>query len=144
MHSQRVSLTFQHTCLGLTFSPISALTSHPTGVFVERTLGNQTHVHRATCVMDAWFWTKDHGKTVLSFCLEGNHESKLLVARSWSMMMNLKRLASERRSVAAFFLHFPLQFKCLVPLFNFDDGLRLQRICMFVLDQAGSLAGFWT
>ena len=144
MHSQHVSLTFQHACLDLIFSPISALTFHPMDAFAEHTLGNQTRVHCVTCVVDAWFWTRGHGKTVLSFCLECDCESKLLVVRSLSTEMNLKRLASEKRSAATLFSHFPLWFKCLVLLFHFDDGFRLRRICMFVLDRVGSLASFWT
>ena len=143
-HSQHVSLTFQHACLGLIFSPILASTFHLTGAFAERTLGNRTHACCATCVMNTWFWTKGHGKTVLSFCLERNCESKLLVARSLSMEMSLKHLASERRSAVTLFSHFPSQFGCLVLLFHFDDGFQLRRICMFVLGRVGGLANFWT
>ena len=142
--SWRVSLTFLHTHLGWIFSPIWVLTFRPTGAFVERMLDTQMHEHCATHTMGIWFWTKGHGKKVLSFCLERNCESKLLVVRSWSMTMSLKRLASERRSAVTSFVHFPSWSRCLVLLFHFDDDFRLQRICKFVLGQAGNLVSFWT
>ena len=133
-HFRRVSLTFQHAHLDLIFSPISALTFHLTDAFAERTLDNQTRAHRATCAVDTWFWTKGHGKMVLSFHLERGCESKLPVAHPWATVMNLKRLTSERQSAVTLFLHFPLWFECLVLPFHFGDGFQLRRICMFVLD----------
>ena len=144
MHFRRVSLTFQHACLGWIFSPISASTFHPRDAFAEHTLGNRTRVHHVTCVEDAWFWTRGHGKTVLFFCLGCDCESKLLVARSLSAEMSQKRLASEKQSVVTLFSHFPSLFECLVLLFHFDDGFQLRRICMFVLGRVSSLANFWT
>ena len=144
VHFQRVFWTFQHTHLAKIFFPIRAWTFRLKNVSGEHTLDNQTHARHATHAVGTLSWTRDHVETVLSLCWEDGCESKLLVTRSLSTAMNLKRLANKRRSVMTLFLHFPSQFECLVLLFCFDDGCWLQRICMFVLDQVGDLASFWT
>ena len=139
-----VSRTFPHTHLVWIFFPTWVLTFHLKVVSAECALDNQTHACCATCAMDALFSTTDHVTTVLSFCLEDGCQSKLLVVRSWAMVLHLLCLTNEKQSEVTLFLHFPLSFVHLFRLFHFDGDFQLQRIDLFVLLQADVLLCFLT